>query len=253
MSNHKIKRIRKMPDGNSIVLIWVFLLAQAGESNKSGALYFTDTIPYNLDGLAIQFDFSIDVIKLALNVLEKFEMIEIFEDVIYIKNWSEYQNIDGLERIREQTRLRVSKYKQNKKLLADSNVSGNATVTQGNATELDIDKDNSIINNTCPNSRSDDSKKLKFTFEHESNSYKLALKLSEMIHINNPEAKEQNEVQYQSWARTFDLMERIDKRTPKKIYDVMFFAENDDFWRKNILSASALRDKYDKLKLTMEG
>jgi predicted phage replisome organizer len=141
MSNHKIKRIRKMPDGNSIVLIWVFLLAQAGESNKSGALYFTDTIPYNPDGLAIQFDFPIDVIKLALNVLEKFEMIEIFEDIIYVKNWSEYQNIDGLERIREQTRLRVSKYKQNKKLLASGNVSGNATVTQGNATELDIEVD----------------------------------------------------------------------------------------------------------------
>ena len=141
-----------MPDGNNIVLIWVFLLAQAGESNKGGALFFTDTIPYNLDGLAIQFDFPIDVIKLALNVLENFGMIEIFEDIIYIKNWSEYQNIDGLERIREQTRLRVSKYKQNKKLLTDGNVSGNVTVTQGNATEeeleldidIDIDKKESI-------------------------------------------------------------------------------------------------------------
>jgi len=253
MSNHKIKRIRKMPDGNNIVLIWVFLLAQAGESNKSGALYFTDTIPYNLDGLAIQFDFPIDVIKLALNVLEKFEMIEIFEDIIYIKNWSEYQNIDGLDKIREQTKARTLKYRQRLKELPPCDVSCDVTVTDGDATEEEVELDNSIINNTCPNSSSDVPKKLKFTFEHESNSYKLALKLSEMIHINNPEAKLQSEVQYQSWARTFDLMERIDKRTPKKIYDVMFFAENDDFWRKNILSASALRDKYDKLKLTMEG
>jgi len=116
VSNKKIKRIRTLPEGNNIVLIWVFLIAQAGESNKDGALYLTDTIPFRPEDLAVEFDFEISVINLALITLEKFSMIEVFEEVIYIKNWSEYQNIEGLEKIREQTRLRNVDYRGRKKL-----------------------------------------------------------------------------------------------------------------------------------------
>lgn len=119
VSNKKIKKIRRLPEGNNIILIWVFLLAQAGESNKDGGLFITDTIPFTVEDLADEFDFKPDVIRLALKVLENFAMIEIFEDVIYIKNWGEYQNIEGLDKIREQTRLRVAKHRENKKKLME--------------------------------------------------------------------------------------------------------------------------------------
>jgi len=143
VSNKKIKRIRTLPEGNSIILIWVFLLAQAGESNKNGALYLTDTIPFKAEDLAVEFDFEVSVIRLAIITLQKFSMIEVFDEVIYIKNWGEYQNIDGLEKIREQTRARVSAHREKQKQLAGGNATCNVTVTQGNATELDkeLDKD----------------------------------------------------------------------------------------------------------------
>jgi predicted phage replisome organizer len=118
VSNKKIKRIRTLPEGNNIVLIWVFLLAQAGECNKNGALYLTDTIPFRPEDLAVEFGFEITVINLALITLERFSMIEVFDEVIYIKNWSEYQNIDGLEKIKEQTRIRVSNHREKQKQLA---------------------------------------------------------------------------------------------------------------------------------------
>jgi predicted phage replisome organizer len=151
VSNKKIKRIRTLPEGNNIVLIWVFLLAQAGESNKNGALYLTDAIPFRAEDLAIEFDFELSIIQLALITLEKFSMIEVFEDIIYIRNWNEYQNIEGLDKIREQTRLRVEKYRGKQKLLpsnATSNATSNVTVTQGNATEEDkeLDKEKDINN-----------------------------------------------------------------------------------------------------------
>jgi predicted phage replisome organizer len=122
VSNKKIKRIRTLPEGNNIVLIWVFLLAQAGESNKNGALYLTDAIPFRAEDLAIEFDFELSIIQLALITLEKFSMIEVFEDIIYIRNWNEYQNIEGLDKIREQTRKRVADCRERKKtnLLLDS-------------------------------------------------------------------------------------------------------------------------------------
>jgi predicted phage replisome organizer len=145
ISNKKIKRIRKMPEGNNIILIWVFLLAEAGESNKGGALFLTDAIPFTVEDLAIEFDFEPDIIKLALITLQKYQMIQIFDDVIYIKNWEEYQNVEGLDKIREQTRKRVAKYRQNQKMLTQCNVTCNDNVAQCNATdidkELDIDKE----------------------------------------------------------------------------------------------------------------
>jgi predicted phage replisome organizer len=135
ISNKKIKRIRKLPEGNNIVLIWVFLLAQAGECNKSGALYLTDTIPFRPEDLAIEFDFEVSVINLALITLERFSMIEVFDQIICIKNWNEYQNIDGMDKIREQTRLRNVKYREKQKQLLLNDVS----VTSHDATEVEVD------------------------------------------------------------------------------------------------------------------
>ena len=144
ISNKKVKRIRKFPEGNNIILIWVFLLALAGESNSNGALFLTDIIPYKPDDLAIELDFDISIITLALITLERFSMIEVFDDVIFIKNWDEYQNIDGLSAIREQNRLRQQRFKGKQRLLQESNVIVTLPVTLGNATDIDIDIDNNI-------------------------------------------------------------------------------------------------------------
>lgn len=135
VNNKKIKSIRKMPEGNNIVLIWVLLIAQAGESNKKGALYLTDTIPFTIDDLSVQLDFEKKVIQLALVVLEKYSMIEVFDEVIYIKNWEKYQNEIGMEKIREQTRVRVSRFRENQKLL-ECNVTVALPKQESNALEL---------------------------------------------------------------------------------------------------------------------
>jgi predicted phage replisome organizer len=137
VSNKKIKRIRTLPEGNNIVLIWVFLLSQAGECNKNGALYLTDTLPFRSEDLAIEFDYDVTVINLALITLERFSMIEVFDEIIFIKNWEEYQNIDGMDKIREQTRLRNIKYRENKRLL----LLNDATVTSHDETELELELD----------------------------------------------------------------------------------------------------------------
>jgi predicted phage replisome organizer len=142
INNTKIKKIRRMPEGNNIILIWVFILVQAGECNKEGGLYITDTIPFTVEDLAEEFDYSIDVIRLALITLEKFQMIEVFEEIIFIKNWERYQNIEGLEKIREQTRLRVQRHRDKQKLLpSERNVTDRYNVTHGNATEEDKEKE----------------------------------------------------------------------------------------------------------------
>lgn len=141
--NRKIKRIRKMPDGNNIILFWVFLLARAGESNQQGGIFFTDEVPYTEDDLAADFDFSIEFVQFALLTLEKYRMIERYDHIIFIRNWEEYQQKDKLEKIQEQNRIRQEKYREKQKQLALNNVTSdvtpNVTVTENNATELELE------------------------------------------------------------------------------------------------------------------
>jgi predicted phage replisome organizer len=139
--DEKIRLIEALPDADTILIIWIKLLVQAGKTNASGYLYLNEHIPYTDEMLATIFNRPIYTVRLALQTFEQFGMIEINDDhFISIMNWEKHQNIDGLEKIREQNRIRKQKEREKKKLLPvpkDCHV----TVTQGHATEEDIDKD----------------------------------------------------------------------------------------------------------------
>lgn len=137
--DESIKLIEEMPEGDAIIVIWFKLLIQAGKTNDCGYIYFKQDIPYTDEMLATVFKRPLNIIRLAIQVFRQFGMIEILDTQgIFISNWQKHQNIEGLEKIREQTRNRVAKYRNNKKLL-----SCNVTVTQSNATdkEIEIDKE----------------------------------------------------------------------------------------------------------------
>ncbi|WP_103110585.1 phage replisome organizer N-terminal domain-containing protein [Brevibacillus reuszeri] len=147
--DEKIKLIRQLPESDSILLTWIQLLVQAGKANASGSIILNERIPYSEEMLATIFDRPINIIRLALNTFEQFGMINIENGVITISNWEKHQNIDGLERIKEQERLRKQRQRDRQKLLAeipdDCPVTVPGHVTQCHATdidkELDIDKD----------------------------------------------------------------------------------------------------------------
>jgi predicted phage replisome organizer len=141
--HRKIKHLRKLPDGNSIVLIWVMLLTMAGRCNAGGMIFLTENIPYTPKMLADELDFEENTVKLALEALERFNMIVADNGFFAIAGWEEYQNIEGMDKIREQNRIRQANYKAKQKLL-QSNVTDNVTLTLDNATEEDIEEDKEI-------------------------------------------------------------------------------------------------------------
>ena len=142
--NRKIRQIECLPDGDSIIVIWVKLMCLAGEINDCGMVYFTREIPYTDQMLAQQFNRPLTTVQMALNTFQQFGMVELIDNILHISNWEKYQNIEGLEKIREQTRKRVAKCRENKRLLLESNVTCNVTVTDSNATEEDIEEDKDI-------------------------------------------------------------------------------------------------------------
>lgn len=119
--NRKIKCIRNLPEGNNIVLIWVMLLTMAGKCNSGGMIFLTENIPYTTKTLADELGFDESVVQLALNALEKFNMVTRDENLLLIPGWGEYQNIEGMEKIREQNRIRKQKQREREnKLLENS-------------------------------------------------------------------------------------------------------------------------------------
>lgn len=132
--NRKIRHLRRLPDGNNVVLIWVMLLTMAGRCNASGMIFLTENIPYTPKMLADELGFEENTVQLALTALEQLNMIVMDGNFFAIAGWEEYQNVDGMEKLREQNRIRQAKFKSKQRLL-DGNVTDNVTLTLGNATE----------------------------------------------------------------------------------------------------------------------
>ena len=129
--DEKIDFIESLPEADTLLVIWIKLLTMAGKCNSGGYIFLTDTIPYDEEMLAHRMRRPINIIKLALGTFQKLGMIQTNENGLLITNWAKYQNIQGLDTIREQNKLRQQRFRRNQKLLTDSNV----TVTLNNAIE----------------------------------------------------------------------------------------------------------------------
>jgi N-acetylneuraminic acid mutarotase len=61
------------------------------------------------------------------------------------------------------------------------------------------------------------------------------------------------EPSFEKWANTIRLMREGDKRTDEEIRAVFTWANQDGFWKSNILSPDKLREKWQTLNLKMKG
>mgnify|MGYP000484985483 CR=1 FL=1 len=154
--DEKICLIDALPDPDAILVIWFKILTLAGKHNSNGLLMMTDKVHYTDEMLATIFRRPLNTVRMAIGVFEQFGMIEIIDGIISLPNWEKHQNVDGMEKIKEQTRNRVAKYRKKQKNLALGNVTGNVTVTDGNALEEDknknrLDKDKNITTTSSEN------------------------------------------------------------------------------------------------------
>jgi hypothetical protein len=102
-------------------------------------IFLTENIPYTPKMLADELGFEENTVKLALGALENCNMVVTNQGHFTIAGWDEYQNIEGMDKIREQNRIRQKRWYDKQKLLP--NAIPNASLTQPNATEEDIEKD----------------------------------------------------------------------------------------------------------------
>lgn len=142
--NRKIRHLRRLPEGNNIVLIWVMLLTMAGRCNSGGMIFLTENIPYNHKMLADELGFEENTVKLALGALEQLNMVVTNNGCFTIAGWDEHQNIEGMDKIREQNRIRKQKQREKQKLLPAMSQDSHVTVTQCHATEEDKEEEKEL-------------------------------------------------------------------------------------------------------------
>lgn len=116
--NRKIKQIRKMPEGDALIAIWIQLLCMAGQSNSSGLVLFAPDMPFTDEMLATEFDRPILTVRMALKVFQSFQMIEDMDGVIAIRNWEKYQCEDGLAKVREKGKKRQKEFRERQRAQA---------------------------------------------------------------------------------------------------------------------------------------
>ena len=115
--NKKIKQIEVAPKGKQMLLLWVRLICLAGTINDGGRVYVTKGVPYTNKGLAVELNESVAVVDAAMKLFREYKMIDIDEEHgLYLVGWEKHQNIEGLERIKEQNRLRKQRQRERDKL-----------------------------------------------------------------------------------------------------------------------------------------
>jgi predicted phage replisome organizer len=118
--DEKIKVIQGLPDGDSILLLWIRILILAGKSNRSGYLTISDNLPYNDQMLSSVIGKSESFIRMSMKTLINLGMVNDENGTYCIENWEKHQNIDGLDHVRKQTAERMRKMRQ-KRLLSEHN------------------------------------------------------------------------------------------------------------------------------------
>ena len=75
--DEKIKLIENLPESDSLLVIWFKILCLAGKTNQSGLLVLSDRIHYTDEMLSSLFNRPLNVVRMALEIFQKFSMIEL--------------------------------------------------------------------------------------------------------------------------------------------------------------------------------
>lgn len=157
--SEKIKILRADTKiGDSLALMWFFLLALARKKNDGGYVYATEGVAYTPKTLAAVGGFKPKIAETALEVFQQYNMIDIEDNgYIYIVGWSEYQNAEELSKLKERERckeaMRAKRQREKQSKTCNNDVT-NVDVTEcyedvtcnKSVTSQDVTRNNDVTN-----------------------------------------------------------------------------------------------------------
>ncbi|MBC2368121.1 hypothetical protein HBP99_05710 [Listeria booriae] len=230
--NPEVKILRRVAGGDTYTLIYLEMMLLSLENE--GHLYFEGFGDDMADELSVILDERKEDVQFLMTFLQAKNLIEVKEGDQYFMNTIPEMIGKETESARK---MRVHRAKEQSKQLptppkrsqCDSDVTESDTEIE---LEKEIDKEKEIPHE-------------KIREVH----LQLANHLFNKMLENNPNVKKPN---FKSWADTFRLMTDRDKRTVEQITYLIDWSQQDSFWHKNILSASAIRKQFDRLVLEIK-
>ncbi len=157
--SEKIKILRADTKiGDSLALMWFFLLALARKKNDGGYVYATEGVAYTPKTLAAVGGFKPKIAETALEVFRQYNMIDIEDNgYIYIVGWGEYQNAEELSKLKERERckeaMRAKRQREKQSKTCNNDVT-NVDVTEcyedvtcnKSVTSQDVTRNNDVTN-----------------------------------------------------------------------------------------------------------
>lgn len=124
-SHPKIRRIRRMPAGDSIFTLWIYLLCEGMKnSDNPGVVELTHGVPADIEDIVDGTKIKSDTVKLAIQAFCDLGMIIVDPEnngAMSIKNIRKHQSIDELEYKRHLNRERVKKFRDKNKIIELNN------------------------------------------------------------------------------------------------------------------------------------
>lgn len=157
--SEKIKILRADTKiGDSLALMWFFLLALARKKNDGGYVYATEGVAYTPKTLAAVGGFKPKIAETALEVFRQYNMIDIEDNgYIYIVGWSKHQNAEELSKLKERERckeaMRAKRQRERESKTRNTDVT-NVNVTEcykdvtcnKSVTSQDVTRNNDVTN-----------------------------------------------------------------------------------------------------------
>lgn len=227
--------LEEQENGKDYIIFYLKLCLKSLQNDGSLIRYVGEKlIPYDVKALANLTDTKIDTVAVAMKAFEEIGLVSRLESgEIYLNQINEMigSETDSAKRMRKARAKEnaLPSHCANKVIECDVDVQKSDTEI-----EIEIDKEIEID--------SPDSAKAKY--DDDSPYLRASHYLFKMIKQNNSKAKPPN---YQRWADDIRKLVELDKNTLKEVSLVIDWSQQDPFWKKNILSASKLREQFPKL------
>lgn len=132
--DEKILMIETLPSSDSIIVIWFKLLCFAGKTNNDGVLLMNNRIAYTDEMLAAIFRRDVNTVRMAMQVFEKYGMIEVINNVITIPNWNKHQTLDAYEKKKERDRIYQQARRQKQRQLVEKSSDTSSDISSDSKT-----------------------------------------------------------------------------------------------------------------------
>ena len=96
----KVRILYGQKNGASVVLLYIMFVDFAAKSNRNGALYVADGIPYDVEVIANLTRMDAAVVKSALESLQRFGMIRMDNDAISVVAYAQLVHYEQSRRRR---------------------------------------------------------------------------------------------------------------------------------------------------------